>query len=66
MKKMGVLINECQNNSEIGWNHMGDLSLAEEMICAAKKSIADIAKFQYWNPDYLKPGSWDSDGRRDL
>ena len=52
--------------AEIGWNHMGDLSLAEEMICAAKKSGADVVKFQYWNPDYLKPGSWDSDGRREI
>ena len=52
--------------AEIGWNHMGDLSLAEEMICAAKESGADIVKFQYWNPDYLKPGSWDSDGRREI
>jgi len=52
--------------AEIGWNHMGDLGLADEMICAAKDSGADVVKFQYWNPEYLKSGSWDTDGRREI
>ena len=34
--------------AEIGWNHMGDLELAEKMIIAAKESGATHAKFQNW------------------
>lgn len=52
--------------AEIGWNHMGDIALAAEMIEAAKLSGADIVKFQYWDPKYLKKGVWDHDGRRDI
>ena len=52
--------------AEIGWNHMGDASLAEEMISAASESGANIVKFQYWDPKYLKAGSWDNDGRREI
>lgn len=52
--------------AEIGWNHMGDIALAEDMISAAKKSGADVVKFQYWDPKFLKPGVWDSDGRREI
>ena len=33
---------------------------------AAKDSGADTVKFQYWNPKFLKPGVWDSDGRREI
>ena len=29
--------------SEIGWNHMGDMVLAKEMIHASKENGADIA-----------------------
>ena len=32
--------------AEIGWNHMGDMKLAKEMISSAKGSGADFAKFQ--------------------
>jgi|MDSX01.1.fsa_nt_gb N,N'-diacetyllegionaminate synthase len=59
MKKIEII-------AEIGWNHMGDSSLAKEMIEAAKTSGADIVKFQYWNPTYLKDGPWDKDGRREI
>ena len=52
--------------AEIGWNHMGDLSLADEMVSAAVSSGATCVKFQYWDPQYLKPGSWDNDGRREI
>lgn len=52
--------------AEIGWNHMGDSDLAEKMISAAKSSGADVVKFQYWDPKYLKKGAWDSDGRREI
>ena len=52
--------------AEIGWNFLGDLSLAKRMIQDAKKSGADIAKFQYWNPETLKAGAWDEDGRREI
>jgi sialic acid synthase SpsE len=52
--------------AEIGWNHMGEATLAEDMIAAASDSGANVVKFQYWNPDYLKPGVWDDDGRREI
>ena len=52
--------------AEIGWNFVGDLDLAEEMIKSASAAGADFAKFQVWNPDHLKAGPWDSDGRREI
>ena len=52
--------------AEIGWNHMGSISLAEKMIKAAKKSGADFAKFQTWSVSRLKSGAWDNDGRREI
>jgi len=52
--------------AEIGWNFMGDMGLAEEMINAAKKAGADVVKFQYWNPARLKAGPWDTDGRKEI
>lgn len=42
------------------------MTLAQRMIDAAAEAGADIAKFQYWNPDKLKPGPWDTDGRREI
>ena len=42
--------------AEIGWNHMGDMQLAKEMISAAKESGADCAKFQTWSVSRLKSG----------
>ena len=52
--------------AEIGWNHMGSLTLAEKMIKAASKSGANYAKFQTWQVKNLKPGPWDKDGRRQI
>ncbi len=52
--------------SEIGWNHMGDMSLAKEMIHASKENGADIVKFQTWSVSRLKPGPWDEDGRTEI
>ena len=52
--------------AEIGWNFMGDMVLAEKMINAASDAGADVAKFQYWNPERLKQGAWDEDGRREI
>lgn len=52
--------------AEIGWNHMGDMKLAKKMIEEAKKSGADICKFQTWSEKNLKPGPWDEDGRREI
>ena len=34
--------------AEIGWNHMGNMRLAEKMISSAKKAGADFCKFQTW------------------
>ena len=47
--------------AEIGWNFMGDLTLAKKMISSASKSGADTCKFQYWNPQNLKPVDWDTE-----
>ena len=52
--------------AEIGWNHMGDPSLASEMIQAAAAAGASTVKFQYWDPRLLGPGDWDTDGRREI
>ena len=52
--------------AEIGWNHMGDMDLAERMIISAAQSGADICKFQTWSEGKLKGGSWDNDGRREI
>ena len=52
--------------AEIGWNHMGDIDLAKEMILEAKKSGATHAKFQNWKVSNLKKGPWDNDGRREI
>ena len=52
--------------AEIGWNHMGNIKLAEKMIVEAKKSGADYAKFQTWRVENLKNGPWDNDGRRQI
>ncbi len=55
--------NNCKIIAEIGWNHMGNMSLAKKMILAAKKAGADFAKFQTWSVKSLKAGPWDKDGR---
>ena len=40
--------------AEIGINHNGDISLAEDMICAAAEAGADAVKFQnYRTEDFL-------------
>ena len=52
--------------AEIGWNHMGNMELAKEMVYQAATSGADIAKFQTWNVKRLTTGEWDKDGRRDI
>ena len=52
--------------AEIGWNHMGDMNLAEDMIIAAGRAGASTVKFQYWDPNILKNGPWDTDGRREI
>ncbi len=50
----------CNIIAEIGWNHGGDMSLAEEMISAAAKCGTDYVKFQVWNEKNLKTGPWDA------
>ena len=52
--------------AEIGWNHMGDLTLAKQMIQKAKDNGADYVKFQTWSVDRLKSGPWDNDGRTEI
>ena len=56
----------CYLIAEIGWNFLGNISLAKKMIKAAKNSGADFVKFQIWNPKYLKKGDWDHDGRKEI
>ena len=52
--------------AEIGWNFLGNINLAKKMIREAKKSGADLVKFKIWNPNNLKPGAWDNDGRKEI
>lgn len=52
--------------AEIGWNHMGDMELAERMIFEASRNGASYAKFQTWSISRLKSGPWDDDGRREI
>ena len=52
--------------AEIGWNHMGDMELAERMIVSAAKCGVDYCKFQTWSESNLKDGAWNEDGRRDI
>ena len=52
--------------AEIGWNHMGDMTLAKEMINASKENGADFVKFQTWSVDRLTSGPWDEDGRLEI
>tara|TARA_Y100001970_G_C14259925_1_gene879567 strand:- start:24245 stop:25051 length:807 start_codon:yes stop_codon:yes gene_type:complete len=52
--------------AEIGWNFLGDMNLAKEMISAAKESGADYAKFQTWSTKDLIEGPWHKDGRINL
>jgi N,N'-diacetyllegionaminate synthase len=52
--------------AEIGWNHMGDMKLARDMIVTAADAGADFVKFQTWSVSSLKPGPWDKDGRREI
>jgi N,N'-diacetyllegionaminate synthase len=52
--------------AEIGWNHCGDMDLAKNMATKAMESGATYAKYQTWSTKRLKPGSWDTDGRREI
>lgn len=52
--------------AEIGWNHLGDIHLAKDMISAAAECGVDFVKFQSWSVSNLKQGEWDSDGRRQI
>jgi N,N'-diacetyllegionaminate synthase len=52
--------------AEIGFNHLGDISLAKKMIDAAKSSGADSAKFQSWKVEKLSEGPWTTDGRAEI
>jgi len=59
-------MSKCKLIAEIGWSHIGDMTLAKEMVSAAKESGADYAKFQTWKVSRLKDGPWDTDGRRQI
>lgn len=59
-------MNKIKIIAEVGWNHMGNMNVAEKMIKAASKSGADYAKFQTWRVKNLKAGPWDKDGRREI
>ena len=59
-------MSKCKLIAEIGWNHMGDMTLAEKMISEASKSGADYCKFQTWKVKNLKDGPWNKDGRLEI
>ena len=46
-------MNKCELIAEIGWNHMGDMELAEKMISEAANSGAEYCKFQTWKRKLL-------------
>jgi len=48
-----MLNNDCYIIAEIGVNHAGDVTLAKEMIDAAKKSGANAVKFQTFTAEKL-------------
>ena len=52
--------------AEIGWNFLGNMKLAKEMISSAKSSGCNFVKFQLWDPKNLKEGPWDYDGRKEI
>lgn len=52
--------------AEIGWNHLGNFDLAKKMIIAAKDSGATTVKFQLWDPEFMKNGAWNLDGRIEI
>lgn len=52
--------------AEIGWNFIGDIELAKSMVLAAADANATVAKFQLWNPETLRDGPWDHDGRLEI
>ena len=57
---------KCELIAEIGWNHMGDMNLAEKMIKEASLAGVDYCKFQTWNVKNLKEGPWNTDGRLEI
>ncbi len=57
---------KCELIAEIGWNHMGDMSLAEKMISEASRAGADYCKFQTWKVKNLRDGPWNDDGRLEI
>ena len=52
--------------AEIGWNHMGNISIAKKMIKSAKDNGADFVKTQIFDTKFLAPGPWDKDGRKNI
>ena len=63
---MSRIIEKTQLVAEIGWNFVGNLSLAKKMIKSARSNGADFVKFQIWDPKFLKKGDWDTDGRKKI
>lgn len=61
-----IKANKISLIAEIGWNFCGDMDVAAKMIEAAAGAGADYAKFQTWKVSRLKPGPWDTDGRRQI
>ncbi len=59
-------MNKINLIAEIGWNHLGNIKLAEKMIKSAKNNGADYCKFQTWSVKYLNNGPWDLDGRKQI
>ncbi len=59
-------MHKCELIAEIGWNHMGDMELAEKMISEAADSGVDYCKFQTWKVKNLKDGPWNTDGRLEI
>ena len=59
-------MSKCELIAEIGWNHMGNMELAEKMISEAANSGVEYCKFQTWKVENLKDGPWNNDGRLEI
>jgi N,N'-diacetyllegionaminate synthase len=59
-------MNKVKLIAELGWNFVGDMKIARDMVKAVADAGADFVKFQTWKVGRLTDGPWDDDGRRQI
>ena len=52
--------------AEIGWNHLGDIESCTKNDRVSQKAGATVAKFQLWDPEIMKNGAWNKDGKIEI